>query len=326
MGSGAIAQGLRLSVLMTTYNPHRGRLERTLNGLLSQTLPASQWEFILVDNSSSPSLSSTELRLERFTNWHLVQEKRLGTAFGRATAVLRCGAPFIVSVDDDNVLDPSYFERAIAILDRSPRLGVGGGKSLPEWEQGAPEPWVNDFLGPLAIRDFGDHEFVTTKSESVTFPKYRPIGAGMIARREAIISWATDIDAKGSALGQRGPELLRGEDDDIVLRAFHEAWEIGYYPELTLTHLIPPERVTRQYLGRLIHGIAKSEVLWMTAHGVKRYPPAARWTVPLRKLRAYLRFRAWEGPTRYIWWKGACGQFEGRAIVSSAERNAKAGG
>jgi hypothetical protein len=300
---------------MTTHNPHRGRLERTLVGLCGQSLPTTQWEFVLVDNACTIRLDAHGLGLAGFANWCLVREQRLGTVFGRAAAVLNSRAPLVVLVDDDNVLAPDYLERTLAILDRLPNIGVGGGNNSPEWEGGPPPRWVEEFRGPLAVRDYGSREMII-KSDAQGCPEYRPYGAGMIARREAIVSWAEGIASKGSVLGQRGQQLLRGEDDDMVLHCFHSGWDVGYFPELQLTHIIPPERVTPRYLGRLLQGIGKSEILWRSAHGVNRYGAAAPWTIPLRKLKAYFRFRAWSGPAEYVRWKYFCGLFEGRAAVA----------
>jgi hypothetical protein len=40
--------------------------------------------------------------------------------------------------------------------------------------------------------------------------------------------------------------------------------------------------------------------------------------VPLRKLKAYFTYKAWENEPNYIKWKGACGMFEGLAKLKTA--------
>ena len=49
----------RLTVIIPAHNPHPGRLHRTLAGLRAQTLPAADWECLLVDNASSPAIDES---------------------------------------------------------------------------------------------------------------------------------------------------------------------------------------------------------------------------------------------------------------------------
>jgi hypothetical protein len=94
-----------------------------------------------------------------------------------------------------------------------------------------------------------------------------------------------------------------------------KGWTVCYAPELRMTHVIPFLRLTREYLSRLNHGIAKSWVQVLALHGVCPWKPVDSWTVPLRKGRAYFRYHAWAGPAEYVRWRGACGNFEGRALI-----------
>jgi glycosyltransferase involved in cell wall biosynthesis len=311
-----------ISVVLTTHDPHRGRLERTLVGLLSQSLPCTDWELVVVDNASTVALTAVELELNRFCNWMLVREPRLGLTYGRLRGISESRSPVLVFVDDDNVLAPSYLHECLNIFDRNPSLGVGGGKCIPEWQSGCPEEWVAEFYEFLAIRDIGEHELLSISDGSASYPNCGPIGAGMIVKRDAIVSWAKEASVHYPPLGRVGTELLSGEDNDIVLRVYRNGWQVGYFPQLQLAHLIPAERVHREYLGRLLHGVSKSGVHWRLRHGMGTFAPAARWTLPLRKLRAYWRFRAWAGPAEYVRWRGACGQFDARAELT-VSRTAK---
>jgi glycosyltransferase involved in cell wall biosynthesis len=305
-----------VSVIVSTHNPHRGRLARTLAGLAAQILPAPQWELVLVDNASDPPLTTADLDVRLPAAVRLLREDRLGLTFGRFAGIAGSCGDILIFVDDDNVLAPQYAQQALAIFERRPRLGLGGGKSLPEWEAGAPPAWVRAFDGNLALRDLGEGEQLATMTDPPSYPSCAPIGAGMIARREAIANWVTAGGSAGAPTGRRGREMASGEDCDIVMFALRAGWQVGYFPELTLTHVIPAERVTRDYLGRAGHGIAKSWVQVLARHGIMPWHPIGRATVPVRAARAYLRERAWAGPTEYVRWKAACGQFEGQACLT----------
>jgi glycosyltransferase involved in cell wall biosynthesis len=45
-----------VSVILCTHNPRPDYLDRVLASLRGQTLPAEQWEFLLVDNASRQPL------------------------------------------------------------------------------------------------------------------------------------------------------------------------------------------------------------------------------------------------------------------------------
>lgn len=310
-----------ISVVLSTHNPHPGRLERTLSGLFSQNLAAADWELILVDNASTIPLSPAGLRLDRFSNSRLVREVRLGLAYGRLSGIQNSNGQIIVFVDDDNVLAPDYLHHAAEIFDRIPTLGTAGGKNLPEWEV-LPESWAKEFFLYLALRDLGDGELLAAKGDPLNYPDWNPIGAGMamgagmIVRRDAISSWAIDP----ALVGRQGDALSSGEDLDIALHIFRAGWNVGYFPQLRLIHLIPAQRIGRRYLGRLFQGIAKAWVQVCSRYSLASFAPAAPWTLPLRKWRAYLRYRAWAGPAEYVRWKGACGIFDGRAELCAARK------
>jgi glycosyltransferase involved in cell wall biosynthesis len=305
-----------ISVIVSTHNPNPSRFARTLEGILAQTLPLHQWELILVDNASTTPLILAELGVTLSDNVTIVHEHRLGLMFGRLGGFRRSRADILIFVDDDNVLAPDYLQNALSIFQRLPRLGLAGGKSIPEWEAGAPPAWVKEFYGNLALRDLGDRELISAMTDPPTYPVDSPIGAGMVARRHAVKPWMDACSSsKDPPTGRRGHELSSGEDCDIVMFALGAGWQVGYFPTLALVHLIPAARVTCKYLARLNHGIAKSWVQVLARHGIIPWPRANPWLVPIRKARAYLHYRAWAGPVEFVRWKGACGVFEGRAML-----------
>jgi glycosyltransferase involved in cell wall biosynthesis len=304
-----------LSVIISTHNPHPERLWRTIESINSQTLSIAEWELILVDNASTDFSTIEQLGLPLPKNSNTVREDRLGLSFGRLAGIRRSCGDILVFVDDDNVISEQYLEITQNVFERIPGLGLGGGRSLPEWERGDPDPWVSESFANLALRDFGEAELLGSSTMPPTYPAWAPIGAGMVARKDALASWITECVQDGAPTGRRGRKLSSGEDCDIVMYALADGWQVGYFPDLILTHLIPSSRLTRTYLGRLNYEIAKSWVQVLARHGVRPWPPAARWSVPYRKARAYCRYRAWAGPAQYIRWMGACGQFEGRATL-----------
>lgn len=306
---------MKVSVILPAHNSHPGRLERTLAGLRAQKLPPEQWELLVVDNASQPPLRPADLPGAR-----LVTEPRPGLTHARRLGLRESSGEYVVLVDDDNILAPDYLEQAVRIFAAHPRLGAIGGKNLPEFESPPPAWWQSEFDGLLACRDLGDRPlFAADRRDPQTgrreYPDFAPVGAGMALRRDAVRAWLED-PAAGNLPDRRGAELSSGGDNDIVLSLLRAGWEVGYFPELRLTHLIPAGRLQRDYLARLKRGIARSWVQVLQRHDANPWPPVAPWTVPLRQLKAWFTHRAWSGPVAYIRWQGACGHFEGLARLS----------
>jgi glycosyltransferase involved in cell wall biosynthesis len=301
-----------ISVVICTYNPNRDRLDRVLAALDTQTLAKDQWELIVVDNASSVPLevSVAEMALR------VIREPRQGLSWARFAGVAEARHSLVIFVDDDNVLDRDYLSAAASIASAHPSLGAFGGRSVPEWE-GATQPptWIEEFHGNLALRDLGAEDIIQTWGDTRDYPSAAPIGAGMVMRREAIAGWISAFREGTRISDRRGEALTSGGDNDIVINVLKQGYAVGYFPALTLTHIIPPGRLDIAHQGRLSHGIAKSWVEVLSLHELSPWKPIAPWTAPLRKARAWLRHRPWRAPAGFVRWRAACGHFDGRAAL-----------
>jgi glycosyltransferase involved in cell wall biosynthesis len=305
----------RVSVLLSTHNPDMGRLHRTLNGLFEQTLSTADWELVVVDNGSTPRLDVVALGLARHPRARLIREERLGLIFGRIAGIENSTGDLIVFCDDDNLLASNFLVRAIEIFAADPCLGNAAGKALAEFEA-EPPAWITEFEGCLALRDFGNERRIGDTWQKV-YPDFAFGGGGAVFRRTALVPLLTAFrnGAEVAIHGRTGKDLASGEDNHFILSVMKAGFGVGYFPELSMTHMIPAVRFERKYLGRLNCGIAKSWVQVLALHGICPWTPVDSWTVPLRKWRAFFRYHAWAGPAQYVRWRGACGHFEGRALI-----------
>jgi glycosyltransferase involved in cell wall biosynthesis len=307
---------VQLSVIIPTHNPDRGRLSRTLAGLRAQTLPADRWETLLVDNASASPVD-----LAAFAgapaNTRVVAEPVLGLTSARRRGFTEARGECAVLVDDDNVLAPDYLATVLALFAAHPRVGALGGRSLPEFASPPPE-WAREFFPLLALRDLGPAPLLSSGLRAAgsarnEYPAFAPIGAGMALRRAAWTAWADFHAGSAQALSdRRGGELTSSGDNDIVLCALQAGWEAGYFPELTLTHLIPASRLDATYLARLNRGIQKSWMQVLSLHAANPWPPLTPAGAAARSVKAWFAHRAWSSDPARIRWQGACGHFEGR--------------
>ena len=311
---------MEITVVVPAHNPHPGRLNRMLAGLRLQTLPSATWETVLVDNASSPAIDTPFGANSAPENLRIVREPVLGLTSARRRGLTEARAPLVVLVDDDNVLAPDYLAHVVRLFAQHPNVGALGGRSVPEFER-EPAVWQSEFINLLAVRDLGNVSRISRglRPPGAAQNEYpvneAPIGAGMAVRLVAARQWMDDNPGGGNLSDRRGGDLSSGGYNDIVLTAMKHGWEVAYFPELRLVHLIPAERLETAYLARLNRGIQKSWMQVLTKHDANPWPPIPCWTVPLRQWKAWFTNHAWSSAAALIRWQGACGHFEGRAAA-----------
>ena len=308
---------MKISVVLPTYNPNIERLRATLAGLLAQSLPPYSWECVIVDNASSPQVDESWCRERLGATLRLVREPTPGLSHARLTGIRAAVAELVLFCDDDNVLAPDYLENAIRLMDENPEIGVAGGKSLPVYLTPPPE-WFWTDLAPLGCREFGDAQKAFRGQDFQLerhYPEFAPIGAGMVFRKSSMENWSKSVGRSGVS-DRKGKSLSSAGDCDMVLHALELGFGAAYWPELVLEHLLPRERLTKNYLGSISRAAYRDFVKVLGIHGICPWQAIPKWTVPLRVLKAWIAFQAWKGPVNWIRWQAAIGQFEGRAALS----------
>lgn len=329
-----------VSVVVPTHNPRRDYLQRVVEALSVQSLPSGERELLVIDNCSRERVDGW-LDLSWQPGARVLREERLGLTFARLRGFSEARGRLIVMVDDDNVVAPDYLANAIRIATCHPTLGAFGGRVLPEYEV-APEPWIHACGKGLGLRDLGREALVFPESPGDPevegeeagrgkfqeaqsgkvrmfneFPDCAPIGAGMVLCREAARFYAerfaTAAPGGGIITDRIGDSLASGGDNDICLTVLEGGWQVGYFPELRLTHLIPSQRLTLSYQKRMARESMRSFVLMLDRHGMRPWPAMPAWTVPLRVARDWARVRPWICPERALRWSTHRGCYEARA-------------
>ncbi len=305
-----------LSVILPTFNPDMGRLNKTIAGLKNQTLPFENWELIIIDNNSTQPV---DINLNWHPNHTIVKETKPGLTYARLKGFNQAKGNVIVMVDDDNILDADYLKNTLVIFAADEKLGAIGGKSAPQFET-TPPIWLKEFYVNLALRDLGDSVLIARQTNN--YPHFAPIGAGMGIRKLALNNYIKKCSQGIDLIGDRtGKSLASGGDNDIVLEILAAGWQVGYYPILILQHIIPKQRTSVDYLARLMQDMNQSWVQVLEKHHINPWKPIPKWSVPLRKIKSWLTLQAWKNPSCYLRWKSSCGLFDGLAVIKN---NAKA--
>lgn len=278
-----------VSVVICTHNPRADYFARTLAALSIQSLGCDAWELIVIDNRSERPL---EGRLD--LTWHpharIVREETLGLTPARLRGIREAKGCLLVFVDDDNVLAPDYLDVALATAHNAPHLGAWSGQCLPQFES-EPPAWTRRYWGNLSLREFGRDLWSNLPRLAETMP----CGAGLCVRRTVALHYAElhESGKRGFQFDRTGTSLISGGDNDLAGCACDLGLGVGLIAGLKLEHLIPPERMTEDYLTRLAEGISLSSTLLDEKYGMRPAPRgvAGRVADELRLLRLAKRDR-----------------------------------
>jgi glycosyltransferase involved in cell wall biosynthesis len=262
-----------VSVIICSHNPRADYLERTFQGLKAQTLPLDQWELLLIDNASETPLAE---RVD--LSWHPlarhILEPTLGLTAARLRGIEESVAELLVFVDDDNILCADYLELVVSLSHERPYIGAFGASSVAEFEK-APANHLKHYLGCLAVdelpQDYWTNVPMTWKAV--------PFGAGLCVRRSVAEAYlqVTKNDPLRRRLDRIGKSLASRGDQDLALCAIDLGMGVGRFRPLRLIHLISEQRVSEDYIVRLVSESLASELVLLSVRNPEGPASEPRW-------------------------------------------------
>ncbi len=237
---------VEISVIVCTHNPDVERLQRVIAALKGQILDRSQWEIVVVDNASSNPIAG-RIDLEWHGYGRIVREERIGLTWARLRGLAETTGSILVYVDDDNVLAPDYLDVVTRLATAWPQLGVWGGEILPDYEE-VPANELKPFTGLLALLEVKRDIWCNFRNANCI-----PRGAGLVVRRDVAIAYKirTQGNQLRHLLERQGESLASCGDSDLCFTATDLGFGLGVFKDLKLIHIIPKERVRKEYLLRL---------------------------------------------------------------------------
>lgn len=246
-----------VTVVIPTFNPRMDYLQSVLDALRIQTLPLSEWDLLVVDNNSAPTLLG---RLD--VGWHpraaVIREEAQGKMRAQLTAFKLIQSELIVIVDDDNVLAPNYLEQVVTIATNFPFLGTWSGRIELKLEDPRNPP--TERLRHLLAERLVESPVWSNDPKHV---ESTPWGAGMCIRRAVAEKYveATNANPQRLRLDPQGDQLRYGGDTDVAYTGCSIGFGMGVFPSLNVAHLISKRRCTLDYLMKTQQAHAYSEIL-----------------------------------------------------------------
>jgi len=231
---------MRFSIVIATYK-RSGILGDTLKSLAALK-PDAPWEVIVVDNNSPDRTREVVESMAPTFPVPLIYafEREQGRSAALNTGFAIARGEIIVTTDDDVRVEADWLTRIERGLDAQCCDYVGG-RVLPLWEGPRPEwlPATNGRLwAVIALLDYG--------TKPLKFGARVPLGVNMAIRKPAL----DRVGGFDPRIGRKAGTLLGQEVREWCLRAT-AAGVSGYYiPDVAVQHLIPRDRLTKQYFRR----------------------------------------------------------------------------
>ena len=117
---------------------HGQYLDEAVESVLSQTY--RDFEILIVDDGSTDPATQALLADYSRPRTRLIRAAHRGVSAARNTAIANTGGTYLCALDADDRLEPTYFEKAVSVLDADPSVGFVScwlrtfGKEEWEWK------------------------------------------------------------------------------------------------------------------------------------------------------------------------------------------------
>ncbi len=269
-----------ISVIICTHN-RAPLLARAIESLAAQARPVPT-EIVVVDNCSTDTTQRVVQQLsDRYPGLiRYVMEERLGLSHARNAGMRAAQGDIVAFIDDDVILCAGWLEELARAFHTHPEAACVCGPAEPEWCAPPPSWMTPELVAFVAPGDYGP-------AAKALRGKQYPAGLNMAFRRESI----AELGEFSSSLGHVGTSLLGVEEVDFVDRLRRGGGEVLYVPLVRVRHLVPCERMTREYFLERRRGDGRSIARWEWAR--------SSWLVLL--VRAFLR-ATWVIPRDLAGW------------------------
>jgi GT2 family glycosyltransferase len=241
-----------VSVLITTFNSAKF-VARCLDSILNQSYQSI--EVVVVDNASSDETRTTLQRTNGLKVFY--NDRNTGFAAAQNQAARAARGTWLLSLNPDAVLSPTFIAELILVGELDARIGTVCGKLL-RWNPESLEELtgVIDSTGIYFRRDLrhldrGAEQVDTGQYEKVEYV-FGATGAAALYRRAML----DDVSVEGQYFDEQF--FAYREDADLAWRAQLMGWHCLYTPKAVAWHV---RRVTPERRKHLPH-----EINW---HSVK---------------------------------------------------------
>jgi glycosyltransferase involved in cell wall biosynthesis len=117
----------KISIVIPCYN-HGIYIQDAIDSVEASTY--RDYEIIIVNDGSTDELTIEKMDQLSRSGYQVINQPNQGLARARNNGIAAAVGEYIMPLDADNKIRPTYIEKAIAVLDCQPEIGVAYGKSV----------------------------------------------------------------------------------------------------------------------------------------------------------------------------------------------------
>lgn len=262
IGNINLGESIKVSICVCTFNEHH-YLYDCLQSLVNQNTSASNYEIIVLDNSSDLNNSDYEKCKElskKYFNIKYIVKKTNGLSDARNECTKNASYDYLHFIDDDATVENNFIESIINTLFKNPNIQIFGGKVIPNWKNCDRPSWLSDNgLSYLSMLDFGDEELKFGDRTGMYL-----VGANIMFSRKILNTYG----GFNCNLGRNGNNnsLLGAEENDLVFRAVKNNQLVKYVPSVVVKHIIRKERLKESWFIKRVAWQSVTDVITNTMY------------------------------------------------------------
>lgn len=240
-----------ISIIVCTYNRDKYSYN-VLKSIADNEFPHTEYEIVLVNNNST---DNTESECKRFQqdyptiNFHYFVETNQGLSYARNCGIQNAQGDILVYVDDDATVNKEYIKTYVSFFLNNPDVDAAGGPIIPVYETVEPK-WMSYYTRQLITGK------LLLGNKPQEFPHKAFPGGGNAAYRKTVFDKVGFFNVQ---LGRKGKSLIGAEEKDIFDKMTQQGMRFYYLPNAILYHIIPDNKLTKEYFNRLTYSIGVSE-------------------------------------------------------------------
>jgi glycosyltransferase involved in cell wall biosynthesis len=232
---------MKVTICICTWNRSIS-LKRTLDSLVAMRKPVSiDWEVLIVNNNSNDDTDIVVDSFARRLPVRRVFESAQALSNARNAGVRAARGDYILWTDDDVIVGSDWLAAYCAAFDQTPSAAIFGGAVHPYFEEPVPN-WLERgwsvVASAFAAIDFGQAKLAFS-------PEQLPFGANFATRRDEQKRYFFD-----PKLGPGPSGKYYAEETTVLLAMLADGATGCWVPNATVTHVIPQERMTLEYIKR----------------------------------------------------------------------------
>lgn len=111
-----------LVTIVTPFYNREDTMHETVQSVLGQTF--QDFEYIVVDDGSPSAAAQSYLDKLIHPKIKVIRRKNQGVAAARNTGVKKAKGKYIICLDSDDMLDPTYVEKSVTVLETNPNVSI----------------------------------------------------------------------------------------------------------------------------------------------------------------------------------------------------------